>query len=129
MATSDEEIKPLMGPQSSEGAPEGPPKKAGRVRKATLRGVLSTAFIAVGVYLFAALASRTIMWGDGGLTTDTVTGGDSPSESSLDADGAVVEPSGLVNPKNGTHPTLTRTEDCAGGDKSPLIESSFLPNP
>ncbi len=116
MATNDEERKPLIRPQSSEGAPEGP-KKSGKPRKATLRGALCTAFIAVGVYLFAALAWRTIMWEDDGLTTDTVTGGDGQSESSLDADAAVVGPSGLVNPYNGTHPTLTSTEDCAGGEK------------
>lgn len=128
MATSDEERKPLIQPQPSEIAPERP-KKAGKARKATLRGVLCTAFVAVGVYLFAALAWRTIMWEDDDLTTDTVTGGDGPSESSVDAYSAVVEPPFLVNPYNGTHPTRTTTKDCSGGKKVPAFDlsiSSFL---
>lgn len=109
--TRSEEEKPLMQGPPVAGAAEYPSKVGkGRAKGPTLRGFVVTAFAAMGVFIMASLASRTIMWEDGALSEETVyeNGGES-TNASLDA------LSGLINPNNGTHPTLTSTEDCAGG--------------
>lgn len=109
--TKSEEEKPLVqGPPAAGTADSLTRAGKSRTKGLTLRGLLVTAFAAMGVYIMAALVSRTIMWEDGALTAATVygNGGDS-ANSSLDA------VSGLINPNNGTHNTLTTTEDCTGG--------------
>lgn len=109
MAKSEEE-QPLVPRPSSADAAECP-TKPGKGRKGpTLRGLVVTAFVSMGVFIMAALASRTIMWEDSALVAETVyeTGGD-VANASLDAF------SGLINPNNGTHPTLTTTVACTGG--------------
>ena len=65
----------------------------------------------MGVFIMAALASRTIMWESSSLVEDTVyeNGGNSTN-------GSWEALSGLIDPNNGTHPTLTTTEDCTGGE-------------
>lgn len=110
MARSEEE-QPLMQGPIADGAATSPAKTGkGRKNGPTLRGAVVTGFIAMGVFIVAALASRTIMWEDSSLASETVydNGGDS-TNASLDA------VSGLINPNNGTHPTLTTTEGCTGG--------------
>lgn len=106
MARSEEE-RPLMSGPSVAGAAASP-TKAGK--GPTLRGVVVTGFVAIGVFIVAALASRTIMWEDSSLAEETVyeSGGDSTNAS-------LYAVSGLINPNNGTHPTLTTTEGCTGG--------------
>lgn len=110
MAKSEEE-QPLVQPPTAVGAAASPTKAGkGRAAGPTLRGVIVTGFVAIGVFIVAALASRTIMWEDSSLAAETVYNGDDSTNASL------IAVSGLINPNNGTRPTLTTTEACAGGE-------------
>lgn len=114
MAQSEEEQPLVQGPPAAGVAGSHATAKAGkgkgRTNGATLRGLVVTAFVSMGVFIMAALASRTIMWEDAALSAETVYGsGADASNASADA------LSGLIPPYNGTHPTLTTTEDCTGG--------------
>lgn len=110
MAKSEEE-QPLVQDSTAAGTAESLKKAGkGRTKGPTLRGLVVTAFVAMGVFIMAALASRSIMWENSSLVEETVyeNGGDS-NNASLEA------VSGLINPNNGTHPTLTTTDACTGG--------------
>eukprot|EP00752_Nemacystus_decipiens_P016488 g14739.t1 len=116
MAKSEEE-QPLVEDPAAAGGAGSPTKPSKRRTKGpTLRGLVATAFVAMGVFIVAALASRTIMWEDPSLVEDTVyeSGGDS-TNASLKA------VSGLIDPNNGTHPTLTTTQDCTGDYSLPVL--------
>lgn len=109
MATTEEDrllMQRLRSPGAADASPG--PERALKPLPFSLKGFLSTFFAVLLLYLLAAMASRVIKWAsEDSLTAETV-------ESSLGgAEGTRL--SGLVNPNNGSHPTLTTTADCTGG--------------
>ncbi|CAN0431229.1 unnamed protein product [Pylaiella littoralis] len=129
MATS-EEARPLIQCRSATNAGENVSLAAEKDRKGTtLKGVVITAFTALTVFLLAATASRTIFWEDRSLSVENTTtvdgeeGGDASVDSPPEAaaDSSLRSPSGLINPYNGTHPTLTTTEDCTADTSLPVL--------
>ncbi|CAN0039334.1 unnamed protein product [Ectocarpus fasciculatus] len=113
-----EEDRPLMQRLRSPGAANASPgaRNALKPLPFSLKGFLTTFFAVLLLFLLAAMASRVIKWAsdsEDSLTADTV-------ESSLGgAEGAHL--SGLVNPNNGSHPTLTTTADCTGDTHFPVL--------
>ncbi|CAN0031532.1 unnamed protein product [Ectocarpus sp. 12 AP-2014] len=115
MATTEEDrhlIQRLRSPGAADASPG-----AGRALKPlpfSLKGFLTTFFAVLLLYLLAAMASRVIKWAsDESLTAERV-------ESSLGG-AEDTRLSGLVNPNNGSHPTLTTTADCTGDTHLPVL--------
>lgn len=81
-------------------------------KRASVKGFLVTLLTALAVYLVAAAVSRAIIW-DGVLPSETVLG-DASSSSSVDGTAPSML-AGLVNPNNGSRPSLTATSDCTAG--------------
>ena len=144
--TSADETRPLMqggGPTavivqgySSHARMQKPPGD----RKITLKGVVSIFFAAIIVFLLAALTSRTILWEDSTASSDTDESATTSRFEYEDVGGypaaaaaaAIYSGHGLVNPKNGTHPTQTSTQQCTGAAQffyttSSAIASSLRP--
>lgn len=125
--TTNDETRPLIreGPTvvvhgySSHAARKPPP--AGDL-KITLKGVVGIFFAAVIVFALAAITSRTILWGDSSSSSDSVMNKSATSRLAADPE-PNDEPSrhGLVKPLNGTHPTLTSTQDCTGDLSYPVL--------
>lgn len=126
--TTAEETRPLLhGPQAA-GESRSTTAAENDRRGTTLKGIVITALTALAVYLMAATASRTIFWEDSSLSVEeTMVDGGEGGGSSLDSTLAATADShllssGLVNPNNGTHPTLTRTEECTGGTSTRMVQ-------
>lgn len=105
----------------------------------TFKGVVTTALAALAVYLVATTVSRTFIWEDSDLSVEQTMDGEgdddsSTPKSSLDAPPAAESSSsaaaasllsGLIPPYNGTHPTLTTTEECTAGTYSVSRDAYF----
>ncbi|CAM9696830.1 unnamed protein product [Scytosiphon promiscuus] len=87
-------------------------------KAASVKGFLVTLLTALAVYLVAAAVSRAIIW-DGVLPSETVLE-DGSTSSPLDgtAPSTLV---GLVNPNNGSRPSLTTTSDCTADTGLPVL--------
>lgn len=82
-----------------------------RGSKLTLKGVLRTFFAALFLYVLASGVSHVILWGESAAGEESV-------ESYLSEDRLnsriPTSQNALVHPTNGSHPTLTTTEECSG---------------
>lgn len=103
----------LRGTAEAEGAAGSPVKAKKDGKVASVRGFLVTMLTALAVYLIATAVSRAVIWD--GVASETVVGeGDTSKESTTDST-TLPMLAGLVNPNNGSRPSLTTTSDCVGG--------------
>lgn len=105
-----EEMFPLMqGVPSTDGEHRSGLRVSMDARKLSGRGIISIFFTVLIVYVIAAAASRAIMGKD-----DDETDVESFHLAADSATGTSDSLHNLINPINGTHPTLTTTEACTG---------------
>ena len=121
MTTADE-TRPLIreGPTvvvqgySDHAARKPPPDDL----KITLKGVVCIFFAAIIVFALAAITSRTILWKDSRASSDSRTIESTTSHLAANAESDdVLSRHGLIKPLNGTHPTLTSTQECTGAGR------------